>query len=377
MISGNTTGNILGSDPLLDYLASNGGETRTHVLLAGSPAIDAGKPGAGIPWDQRGIQRPQDGNGDESFICDIGAVENMKDVDDDGMPDYEEFGPEGDNVYYDGNDDGTPDNLQDNVASFFNYDRTKYVTLEDLIGSSLIGVRVIDYPEADEDDPSNQNPYCWLTPGGTWYCGPWGWSSWGLMHRSSKMKDKAQTTSPAATTTSCRLYLPKGTNPDFYLMYGPTPKIPYDHFYDFVYDGKTGAVLSGDTITLHFIDGQRGDDDLTANGEIMVSPGSYVFISTGICAEEELIPEKFDLLQNYPNPFNPATTIPFNLPQQSNVLLTIYNILGQKVITLIDDNLPAGRYQHTWSVKNLASGIYFYRLEANKFVRTRKLIILK
>jgi hypothetical protein len=234
---------------------------------------------------------------------------------------------------------------------------------------------VFEFPDDDGGD-SNLDPFCWPSGGGGWYCGPWGWTSWGITS-SGKTKDKESSPTPAAIATQCRIYLPAGKAPDFYLMYGPTPTIPYDHFYDFAYDGKTGAVFSGDTITLYFIDGQRGDDDLTANGEIKVSFGSYGFSATGICAAEELIPDRYELLQNYPNPFNPVTTIPYNLPQQSKVKLTVYNTLGQKVATLIDGNVPAGRHIYNWRVNRLASGVYFYRIQANEFVKTRKLVILK
>jgi hypothetical protein len=374
-IIGDTTGNILDTPPLLFSLSNNGGKTWTHALQSESPAIDAGKPGAGIPNDQRGIQRPQDGDGDGQFVRDIGAVENMKDVDDDGMPDIEEAGPDGDNFAYDGNDDGTPDSEQPDVSSFFNYDRSTYITLVDLSGFPIRQVRVIEYPDEDGDD-SNQDPFCWPTGGGGYWCGPWGWTSWGISS-SGKTKAKTSESSINALATKSRIIMPAGDAPDFYLMYGPTPTIPYDHYYDFAYDGKTGAVFNGDTITLHFIDGQRGDNDLTANGEIIVSFGSYGFSATGICAEEKIIPDRYELLQNYPNPFNPITTIPFNLPEQSDVLLTVYNILGQKVITLVNENLPAGRYRHDWEIKNLASGIYIYRLKANAFVQSRKMVILK
>jgi pectin methylesterase-like acyl-CoA thioesterase len=378
LISGNTTGNILNADPMLFGLSNNGGLTKTHALESGSPAIDAGKPGAGIPNDQRGRQRPQDGDGDGQAVQDIGAIENMKDIDDDGMPDIEEAGPDGDNFAYDGNDDGTPDGTQPDVSSFFNFDRSTYITLEDLEGRPLKGILVIEFPEEDEDGGGNggSGSHCIPYEGGL-RCYPNGWMYWGYSTR-GKSKDKNATEQISTFGTTSRLFFPQGTHPDVYTMYGPTPKIPYDHYFDFTYDGKTGAVIKGDTVTLHFIDGQRGDADLTANGEITVCMGAIGMITTAIGkTNEDLIPDKFELMQNYPNPFNPVTTIPFNLPEQSDVLLTVYNILGQKVITLVNENLPAGRYRHAWEIRNLASGIYIYRLRANEFVQARKMVILK
>ena len=74
------------------------------------------------------------------------------------------------------------------------------------------------------------------------------------------------------------IYLPAGANPTTYYKYGPEPGNPTDHWYEFLYNGQTGAVISGNIITLHFVDGQRGDDDLTANG-IIADQGAPGFIN--------------------------------------------------------------------------------------------------
>ncbi len=89
------------------------------------------------------------------------------------------------------------------------------------------------------------------------------------------------------------------------------------------------------------------------------------------------IPEKFTLSQNYPNPFNPSTTIKFSLNRSAHTVLTIYNALGQKVSTLVDENLQAGAYQMTFNAEKLSSGVYFYRLEADGFKQTRKMTLMK
>jgi len=93
------------------------------------------------------------------------------------------------------------------------------------------------------------------------------------------------------------------------------------------------------------------------------------------------IAKRFQLTQNYPNPFNPATTIEFSIPQQRNVQLTIYNILGQKVITLIDKTCPAGIHSVVWNAtdqagKGISAGLYFYRLQAGDYVNVKKMILL-
>ena len=92
-------------------------------------------------------------------------------------------------------------------------------------------------------------------------------------------------------------------------------------------------------------------------------------------------PAAFALLQNFPNPFNPATKITFSIPKASYVILTIYNLLGQQVQTLVNSNLNSGTYTVNFNTSSanggLSSGIYFYRMQAGSFVDTKKLILLK
>jgi hypothetical protein len=99
---------------------------------------------------------------------------------------------------------------------------------------------------------------------------------------------------------------------------------------------------------------------------------------TGIAEEGIAIPFKYSLSHNYPNPFNPVTTIEYQLPQVSHVDLSIYNLLGQKVATLVSAKQPAGRYSVTWDATGFSSGVYYYRLESgNGFIQTRKLVLIK
>ncbi len=86
---------------------------------------------------------------------------------------------------------------------------------------------------------------------------------------------------------------------------------------------------------------------------------------------------KFELSQNYPNPFNPSTVIKFAIPQTSDVSLKVYNILGQQVTTLIDREMKAGSYQIKFNASDLASGIYFYSIQAGNFTATKKMMLLK
>jgi flagellar hook assembly protein FlgD len=92
----------------------------------------------------------------------------------------------------------------------------------------------------------------------------------------------------------------------------------------------------------------------------------------------ELIPAVYALEQNYPNPFNPSTTIEFSLPEDvSNVKLSIYNALGERVAELVNSSLAAGRYQYQWNAKNVATGMYIYELRTDNFVAVKKMVLTK
>jgi hypothetical protein len=92
---------------------------------------------------------------------------------------------------------------------------------------------------------------------------------------------------------------------------------------------------------------------------------------------QEQLPTSYSLWQNYPNPFNPSTTIHFELPKESHVTLKVYNMLGQEVLTVLDEEKVAGRYDLRINGTTLTSSVYFYRLIASDFVSTKKFILLK
>ena len=93
--------------------------------------------------------------------------------------------------------------------------------------------------------------------------------------------------------------------------------------------------------------------------------------------DEEAFSRSFNLYPNYPNPFNPSTTISFTLSNASRVSLLIYDIHGREVESLIEGIQPAGSHSIEWNASNLASGVYFYRLTADEFIQTRKMILIK
>jgi len=106
-----------------------------------------------------------------------------------------------------------------------------------------------------------------------------------------------------------------------------------------------------------------------------------VSTSTDVVDEDEALPTKYALHPNFPNPFNPETMISFDLPEPSEVRITIYNHIGQKVRTLLDETRSAGRYQMNWNgtddaARKVSSGVYFYQFETEKYSATRKMILI-
>jgi hypothetical protein len=93
--------------------------------------------------------------------------------------------------------------------------------------------------------------------------------------------------------------------------------------------------------------------------------------------EGDAVPARFTLEQNYPNPFNPSTTIRYELPHASQVSLKVYNTLGQEVATLVNETKAAGVYTAEFDAAGLASGVYFYRMQAGTFVEVKKLVVLR
>jgi len=91
----------------------------------------------------------------------------------------------------------------------------------------------------------------------------------------------------------------------------------------------------------------------------------------------DLIPTQFNLSQNFPNPFNPSTKIKYTIPTNEFVNLTVYNVLGNTIITLVNEQKPAGNYEILFDASEIPSGVYFYRLATNDFISTNKMILVK
>ena len=89
------------------------------------------------------------------------------------------------------------------------------------------------------------------------------------------------------------------------------------------------------------------------------------------------VPTDFTLLQNYPNPFNPITTIEYSIPQKTIVEVAVYNLTGQRIETLVNTNHSPGNFKVIWNGSNQASAVYVYQIKADKFVQSKKVLLIK
>lgn len=103
----------------------------------------------------------------------------------------------------------------------------------------------------------------------------------------------------------------------------------------------------------------------------------FVESQTSIGDQSRSIPNKIELAQNYPNPFNARTEITYTLAQASHVKITVYNIIGQAIATLVNQGQAAGEYRVNWDAANQPTGVYFYRLQAGNISQSRRMVLLK
>jgi hypothetical protein len=136
---------------------------------------------------------------------------------------------------------------------------------------------------------------------------------------------------------------------------------------------EVGSVmLLQDTLIHLWYDGSR-DNTATNLWRIGLATSTLV-----VSVEQETDqPSDFALEQNYPNPFNPSTTFRYSIPTQSKVVIKVYDILGNEITTLMDEEKSVGTYELTWNAVNLPSGVYFYQLRACSFIETKKMLLLK
>ncbi len=142
------------------------------------------------------------------------------------------------------------------------------------------------------------------------------------------------------------------------------------------------AVSSGEYVIS--LSNLSGLDSIVFNVEI--SSGGYHFwddsstitiVTTDIKENTGSNPALFSLSQNYPNPFNPSTTFEFSIPKTEFVTLKLYDISGKQAAEIISSQFPAGRHTYSWNAESLASGIYYYTIQAGEFKQTKKLILIR
>jgi hypothetical protein len=136
----------------------------------------------------------------------------------------------------------------------------------------------------------------------------------------------------------------------------------------------SNAILIGDSLYMWY-DGCRFPT--STYPWVIGRAASYYDPISGLDFISENQPTDFTLYQNYPNPFNPTTVISFQFSVGSSVKLTVYNITGEEVANLLSASLLSGFHSVEWDASNVASGVYLYRLEADGFVETRKMVLMK
>jgi len=144
--------------------------------------------------------------------------------------------------------------------------------------------------------------------------------------------------------------------------------------------GELDSVLGTNGVITWSVDVSDGIDT-TINSEIRTLrvEGKYAALSIN---KNNVIPSEYALHQNYPNPFNPITRIEYDIPKQTFVKIEIYNLLGTKITTLLNEEMIAGRHAITWNAvdrngRKIPSGIYFYHIRTNDFTKTNKMLLLK
>jgi hypothetical protein len=145
--------------------------------------------------------------------------------------------------------------------------------------------------------------------------------------------------------------------------------------------GSNPKIIKGATNFIGTLSGASGSlviDVFSSDNSVLYGQSaSQSIVMTGIKEASNIVPKAYSLSQNYPNPFNPTTNINFSLMKPSNVTLAVYNVLGQKVATIVNQFMQAGSYTYQFDASRLASGIYIYRIEAGNFVSIKKFVLLK
>ncbi len=175
--------------------------------------------------------------------------------------------------------------------------------------------------------------------------------------------------------------IPTTNNPSIFTFIREKEEYKVFEIFNLTNQEKTFTLL-GNLYTGSYRDAFSNDSVyFDENTELTLPPWGYKVYEFGsgiILAQDDEIPlEGFTLLQNYPNPFNPSTKIKYSIPQAANISIKVFNALGKEIETLVDEYKMAGSYETSFNVKNLSSGIYFYRIVSGSYSQTKKMILLK
>jgi hypothetical protein len=212
-------------------------------------------------------------------------------------------------------------------------------------------------------------------------------TNWKSFPKNGFSEDNLIPTAPANLTAT-------PVTPDIQLSWDESPDPDFNYFSirrgdQAGFDPTDPATEVGTTTEPQFMDSNPGGGTwyyrvvaFDFNGNLGEFSEEVSTIITGIEDGSEALPKEFALHQNYPNPFNPETQITFDLPARANVSITIYNMLGQKVRTLVNETKPAGTHILRWDGLNsqgvqVASGVYVYTIRAGKFVQSKKMTFMK
>jgi|WetSurMetagenome_2_1015567.scaffolds.fasta_scaffold28100_2 trimeric autotransporter adhesin len=139
-------------------------------------------------------------------------------------------------------------------------------------------------------------------------------------------------------------------------------------------DNTVSTLLDGHAIPIAGI-----TTDIDNDSRNLVTPdiGADEFIGPDDVENKSIFPTRYVLEQNYPNPFNPSTNLRYSIPQTSKVVIKVFDVLGNEIATLMDEEKSVGTYEVIWHAANLPSGVYFYQMKAGSFVETKKMLLLK
>jgi hypothetical protein len=134
--------------------------------------------------------------------------------------------------------------------------------------------------------------------------------------------------------------------------------------------------VAPDTAWIEITAGGGDNDSLHVGTSFLIDDLAFEGTATAV-KEQKLTPTSFALRQNYPNPFNPSTNIRYDLPKEAFVRLSVYNLMGQEVAALVNEQQQAGVYELRFNALNLPSGTYFYRLQAGDYVEVKKMTFVR